>query len=110
MGFTTGTTTATALKVAAAMFEVTVIAVGTIGPIRVQLGALPVNVSWPGTATCNPLTAVLLLNVAFGAVIGPPPVRVPALSVTSAPLLIDPSVSVLPARTTGPVLFTTTVP
>ncbi len=74
----------------------TVTVVGTVVPIRSQLVALPVRLSWPEISTSSPLTAVLLLSVPDDAVIGPVPVRLGAVRVVvPVPALMEPAVSVL---------------
>lgn len=68
--------------------------VGTLGPVSVQLVAVPASVS-ELTATCSPLTGVLLESVAEDALTGPPAAIVDAVRASElVPASIVPGVSV----------------
>ena len=84
------------LRVAVTAEDVTVTVVGTVVPVRSQLVALPVRLSWPEIAIPSPDTGVLLLSVAEDAVTGPVPTRLAAARLAvPEPALIEPAVSVL---------------
>src|SRR4051812_16046767 len=91
----TGATNAAPLKSADVPGELVMICVGTVLPVRSQVGADPLNVSVVVTFTCSPVTAILLASVAVDAVTGPLPVRLVAVRLTLlAPALMEPAFSV----------------
>ena len=93
-GLETGLPMITELKVPSVVGGATTV-VGTIGPLRVQVEAVPVKVSVSVTATCRPLTGVLLERVAEDAETGPPAAMVDAVSESVlTPASIVPGVSV----------------
>ena len=93
-GLETGLPMITELKVPSVVGGATTV-VGTIGPLRVQVEAVPVKVSVSVTATCRPLTGVLLERVAEDAETGPPAAMLDAVSESVlTPASIVPGVSV----------------
>jgi len=85
--------------------------VGTMEPVRFQLGALPVSVRVLLTASCKPVTAVMLLRVADEAVIGPPAPMLVALSATiPVPASITAGTSVPPVASVIPLPVAVTAP
>jgi len=94
VGFETGLPRRTELNVPCVVGGATTV-VGTTGPVRVQLEAVPARVKVLVTATWRPLTGVLLESVADEALTGPPAAMVDAVSESAlTPASIVPGVSV----------------
>jgi len=79
VGFETGLPMIVELNVPSVVGGATTV-VGMTGPVSVQLVAVPASVSELVTATCSPLTGVLLESVAVDALTGPPAAMVLAVS------------------------------
>ena len=93
VGFETGLPMIVELNVPSVVAGATTV-VGTLGPVSVQLVAAPASVS-ELTATCSPLTGVLLESVAVEALTGPPAAMVLAVSARlPVPASMVPGVSV----------------
>src|SRR4051812_49611179 len=100
----TGATNAAPLKSADVPGELVMICVGTVLPVRSQVGADPLNVSVVVTFTCSPVTAVLLASVAEDAVTGPLPVRLAAVKLRLlVPAFMAPALNVFASAKPIPV-------